>query len=344
MSLVYAFDPAAWHLGSLCKRGHRWPGTNQSLRRTYYDKNGKAVHACAGCTGAKHGWLVRFVDNKASGVPDGFRLGPLCLREHRWNGCDVSLRREGGHGHCIECERTKPRDKEKAKERSRAHYLQNKAQYVERAKTHYQEAMADGSRQEYIRRTAESRRIANMRYRRKAGARDQIEIRLESSIKRAGRCPTPLDLVMAEQQKYWRVNPSARSEEICRCRKHNWKFRYMVDEDLRIYNRNKSKARKAKMRQSMVEPITPAQIRARFVEFANCCAYCGKGGCELHIEHFMPIAAGGPHTMDNILPACPECNYSKLDRPPLKWFSKQPFFSRVRWQKIVEVLGHATVN
>jgi 5-methylcytosine-specific restriction endonuclease McrA len=339
MSLVYTFDPDSWHLGSLCKRGHRWPGTDQSLKRTSCGANSKSVHPCAGCSTAKSDWLVRFVDSKGSGAPDGFRLGPLCLRSHRWNGLDVSLRRGS---HCIQCAKEKPRDKEKAKQSGRAHYLQNKDRYIERAKTRYQRTMADGSQQEYRQRVADRRLAENMRVRRKSGARDLTEIKLKAAIKRAGQYPTPLSLVLKEQQNFWRANPALKSKEVRRCRQHNWGLRYMVDEDLRLYTRNKSKARKAKMRQTMVERITPAQIRLRFAQFDNSCAYCCKSGCDLHIEHLMPIAAGGPHTMDNILPSCSECNFSKSHRPPLKWYSEQPFFSRVRWQRIVEVLSHAT--
>ena len=37
MDLIYAFDSEKFHLGPLCKRGHQWPGTKESLRR----KDGK---------------------------------------------------------------------------------------------------------------------------------------------------------------------------------------------------------------------------------------------------------------------------------------------------------------
>lgn len=37
MNPIYAFDPEKFHLGLLCKKEHRWPGTNKSLRR----KDGK---------------------------------------------------------------------------------------------------------------------------------------------------------------------------------------------------------------------------------------------------------------------------------------------------------------
>lgn len=33
MNAIYGYDPAKWRLGRLCKHGHAWPGTQQSLRR-----------------------------------------------------------------------------------------------------------------------------------------------------------------------------------------------------------------------------------------------------------------------------------------------------------------------
>jgi 5-methylcytosine-specific restriction endonuclease McrA len=35
MAAIYEFDAERFRLGSLCKRGHAWPGTNQSLRRLW---------------------------------------------------------------------------------------------------------------------------------------------------------------------------------------------------------------------------------------------------------------------------------------------------------------------
>ena len=52
MNLVYAFDSDRFRLGSLCKRGHAWPGTNQSLRRLR-SKGGQCVE-CQKITGRQY--------------------------------------------------------------------------------------------------------------------------------------------------------------------------------------------------------------------------------------------------------------------------------------------------
>lgn len=41
------------------------------------------------------------------------------------------------------------------------------------------------------------------------------------------------------------------------------------------------------------------------------CAYCGERSEYIYIEHKMPIARGGAHTWENILPACASCNRRK---------------------------------
>ena len=43
----------------------------------------------------------------------------------------------------------------------------------------------------------------------------------------------------------------------------------------------------------------------------GCCAYCGRRSDILHREHVIPIAKGGRHSIGNLLPACPPCNYAK---------------------------------
>jgi 5-methylcytosine-specific restriction endonuclease McrA len=39
------------------------------------------------------------------------------------------------------------------------------------------------------------------------------------------------------------------------------------------------------------------------------CYYCGRHATT--IDHLIPRAMGGPHTIDNLVPACARCNYSR---------------------------------
>lgn len=108
-----------------------------------------------------------------------------------------------------------------------------------------------------------------------------------------------------------------------------------------MYNREKSKRRKARLKGNVLVQIKPSAIRSRYAEFDNCCAYCGKQhkAMDLEIEHFVPISKGGTHVLSNIVPACKPCNRSKFDHDAEAWYEKQEFYSRKRWLKIIDVLG-----
>lgn len=48
------------------------------------------------------------------------------------------------------------------------------------------------------------------------------------------------------------------------------------------------------------------------------CAYCGRSGgapgVVLHVDHVVPLVAGGATTVDNLVTACEECNLGKATR------------------------------
>ena len=44
--------------------------------------------------------------------------------------------------------------------------------------------------------------------------------------------------------------------------------------------------------------------------WGNRCAHCGEGLFEV-IDHVIPVAAGGPHTLRNVVPCCRACNGKK---------------------------------
>ena len=113
-----------------------------------------------------------------------------------------------------------------------------------------------------------------------------------------------------------------------------------------MYNREKSKRRKAKLKGNIAEKIKTSQIRARFEKFNNACAYCGAkhADLKLHIEHVIPISRGGSHVLSNIVPACSACNFSKRDHDVELWYRSQDFFCNKRWKKILDILGKTEKN
>lgn len=100
----------------------------------------------------------------------------------------------------------------------------------------------------------------------------------------------------------------------------------------------RERLRRFKKRASRLVSYTPEQVRGRFAQFDNCCAYCG---CRhnLTVDHFIPIASGGADCLGNIVPACFSCNSSKQDSDAFEWYQKQRFYSQQRWLKMLSVLG-----
>lgn len=86
------------------------------------------------------------------------------------------------------------------------------------------------------------------------------------------------------------------------------------------------------------------QLLQRYKDFDNCCAYCPNPATS--IDHFIPMAKGGSDVLGNMVPACASCNSSKNFFEPYDWYSKQPFFSKTKWKKILTVLGKtdSTIN
>jgi 5-methylcytosine-specific restriction endonuclease McrA len=246
-----------------------------------------------------------------------FRLGNLCQRGHDYSESGFSLRYKSGS--CVECA--------KITSRTNANKPSTKA-----CRTKWKAANREKLRQLGL--TARG----TLPIKSSAAIPKGNTGNYRKSIRDAGKLPTVAELVIAEQRRYWEENPEAREEHRRQWNRERRLFRYMTNPALRTYNREKSKRRKAAMRSGHVVQVTSAQLRERFAEFSDTCAYCGAG-CHLHIEHVVPISQGGTHTLGNIVPACQACNYSKRAKPVEEWYRCQPFFSVTRWRKLGQVLG-----
>lgn len=60
-----------------------------------------------------------------------------------------------------------------------------------------------------------------------------------------------------------------------------------------------------------VESFTAAELVAKW---GNECIYCG--GAFEELDHYIPIAAGGDHSLLNCRPSCNHCNTAKADLVP----------------------------
>lgn len=69
----------------------------------------------------------------------------------------------------------------------------------------------------------------------------------------------------------------------------------------------------------IVELLTEAQWRDILDQYHHRCAYCGKKSDKLTIDHLVPIARGGKHSANNVVPACRHCNSVKGAKTPEQW-------------------------
>lgn len=96
--------------------------------------------------------------------------------------------------------------------------------------------------------------------------------------------------------------------------------------------RRQNARRRAGRRRALV-PISLSGKNKRYALFLNRCAYCGATG-DSTADHVLALKRGGMDEASNIVPACFRCNASKQDSPVEQWYSRQPFFTEARWQKI----------
>lgn len=78
-------------------------------------------------------------------------------------------------------------------------------------------------------------------------------------------------------------------------------------------------AYKAQLRRARKKANGVFVIRAK--EFMSLykkpCFYCGSK--TEHVDHVIPIARGGRHSIGNLVPACASCNLSKQDKLLMEW-------------------------
>lgn len=285
---------------------------------------------CRACEKNAGAWLSAFVDQEGLELPANLKLGKPCPYGHRWNGTPYTLRYKF-KSKCQQCQL----------ERTGKWYEKNKEKHKQQTAQRYSETKQDGRHQEWLDRTREARRLDKEKCRRQQGRPTREEMRLRASLREQLRftpSSTVAQRVHQQQVEYWRDHPDEQKRAKNEKRRIQWRLRYLTDSRLRCYNREKSRRRKARMRQSHQLQVRPRQIRQRFAQFDDACAYCGATG-DLHIEHFIPVSKGGPHVIGNIIPACQPCNYSKRNHDPEEWYHRQEFFSTARWQLILQVLG-----
>lgn len=92
-------------------------------------------------------------------------------------------------------------------------------------------------------------------------------------------------------------------------------------ESKRAEKRNYKHRRRCRIREQEAK-ATPLQIRELKKSAKGRCFYCRAKVKMLTLDHIVPIAKGGGHTLDNIVFACHACNSEKRDLDPSEYAQK----------------------
>jgi len=146
-----------------------------------------------------------------------------------------------------------------------------------------------------------------------------------------------------ELNKKWKDQNQEKSQQISRNWKANNKERKKeVDKKWTQDNPEKVRERDRRRRARKYDAIKNASIKVTHEDiellkktFNESCAYCGSTD-KPTIDHIVPLAKGGTHEIENLLPCCRFCNSSKHCSPIQSWYQSKPFFSEHRWDAIVK--------
>lgn len=373
--MLHEFDTSKFYLGVLCKKGHDWEGTGQSLR--YQSSRG-----CSICRSLQEKRIVteeerqqrreykrqiRELEKQLSIDTDKFYLGDICSCGHAFEDTGLSLRYTASHK-CTECHKIKSRRRQKQTtepSRNRRAALKQKLRELE------QERGIDTSK---YRLGTLCKRGHNwndtgfsLRTIRPDGC---LECAREN--KRRFRQENP-DLIKEWDRQFRERHPGygrkffnpeknrircrdryyAKREE-CNSKNRenyyrNWEARrqqariYRQTPQGRLVKQRSQARRRALKRSTRLVPYRTSDLKQLFEKFDHACTYCGKPNAN-SLDHFIPIDKGGPDCLGNIVPSCISCNCSKSTKDALEWYQKQEFFDRKRWKKILEILGKDDPN
>jgi len=117
--------------------------------------------------------------------------------------------------------------------------------------------------------------------------------------------PTPSKLrASARAKEWWKEHPDKRKLVVARYETRRPEVK---------------QARKARYRGRLLNArgsFTREEWEARKIQFGNRCAYCGRKTKRLTPDHYIPLSRGGTNFIDNVIPACQDCNRRKWSIDP----------------------------
>ena len=90
---------------------------------------------------------------------------------------------------------------------------------------------------------------------------------------------------------------------------------------------------------------TAAEWWRKVRTYGGACHYCARPwGHHLHKDHAVPVSRGGSDALDNLVPACGDCNQAKgalTDREFIAWAEATGFFRKPRARDLRRIAARA---
>ncbi len=135
----------------------------------------------------------------------------------------------------------------------------------------------------------------------------------------------PVEERQAESRAYYVKNKSVMNAKAQAYRQENRAATSAMTLDWKRRNPERVTAseekRRARKKGAESVGVTPEQWFAILAEFDHRCAYCLSPG-KLSMDHSRPLAKGGEHSPENVVPACKSCNCSKHDDLIFSWLPR----------------------
>lgn len=301
------WNPSLHRLGSLCKRGHEWQETGQSVRLI----KGSICAVCCRKHGRKEYAPIKpeTVTELCDVVFDEtvHYLGDICSKGHGYKNTGKSVRLKSGDHKCTYCNRLKDQERYKRKQHRQGKIVSDCLCEI-----------------------CENKRM-RLQYVLSSNSFDSVECFLGSLCKRGhDYMETGFSL-----RKINRKEGTTRGNFCVECNQE-WQATW-EPKDREKYNFQKQAAshkRRARKQSNVHVRYTKEEKLARYALFNNGCAYCGRTEVKLTVEHVIAIKNNGHDALYNIIPACGRCNRSKGDRDLYTWYSKKSYFSQQRLELI----------
>lgn len=299
-----------------------------------------------------------------------FELGVLCKRDHDYQGSEQSLRYHKGKGGCVECVKLRYQERREIILKQKQEYYESHKEEKRIYNQQYAEENADRIRQQQAEYREANREEVNARSRewgkrnrdqklaymkaRHERMKDVLnaqnrqyyhENRDRSNEYRRQHYKLHREEVLAKKRLDYQQNPEKyRERNKAKYKKHRLRYRQQYKDWAKTsrgkaIRRDHEHRRLAQKQNTSATKIKPEQIKARILAFQNRCAYCAIELAKVTIDHVIPLAKGGCHSIDNLVPACRSCNSSKSDRDAHTWYLRQDFYSKERWSKILSILA-----